>query len=338
MSSRRVGTFFLATLCLLLLSQPAAAATTLQPDSILQYVPSLPGNAIVTAFYGFFSLVLFIYVFRTRSWWALCEPIGAFFSFLGYLLRIVMRSNQSSQTIYIVLYLFVVLSPACYLAFNYIIYGRLLVALTGIDRHDDSVKKSKVKSPYSPLPPRLYTAIFVISDVVTFLIQAAGGGMQTSNGPIVITGNHVFLAGVVLQMASYVFFSFLMLFAHFRLARDDPAHFSPLKATTKMRQSPGLVLLYLLYVSSIAIIVRLIYRTVEMAQGYGGQLYSNEIYTFLLDAMPLLISIGVWAAVWPGTLLERVQPTEAALRGRSGAEHNAESLTTTADAGTHEKA
>ena len=164
----------------------------------------------------------------------------------------------------------------------------------------------------------MYTAVFVISDVVTFLIQAAGGGMQTAKGPIVITGNHVFLAGVVLQMASYVFFSFLMLVAHYRLARDDPARFSPLRATNKniWRNSPGLVLLYALYVSSIAIIVRLVYRIAEMAQGYGGYLYSNEIFTFLLDALPLLISIGVWVVVWPGKLIERVQPTEVALEKR----------------------
>ncbi|CAO1613720.1 unnamed protein product [Jaminaea pallidilutea] len=285
-----------------------AAAVQLQPDSIFAFVPSLPGNAIVTAFYGLFSAMIFFHIFRHRHWWGLCEAIGAFFSFLGYLLRILLRTNQSSSALYIPMYLFVVLSPACYLAMNYIVYGRLLAAMTGLDRNDKASKKAR--SPYSPLPPRLYTAVFVISDVVTFLIQAAGGGMQTSRVYATIqTGNKVFLAGVILQMISYIFFTILMAFAHMRLIRDDPSTYGfTLRGLGRRR--PALLMLYCLYVSSVCIIIRCIYRVIEMAQGYGGQLYSNELYTFFLDALPLLIAIGIWAFIWPGTFIDRVEPVQ----------------------------
>lgn len=206
------------------------------------------------------------------------------------------------------MYLFVVLSPAFYLAMNYIVYGRLLAAMTGLDRNDKASKKAR--SPYSPLPPRLYTAVFVISDVVTFLIQAAGGGMQTSRVYTTIqTGNKVFLAGVILQMISYIFFTILMAFAHMRLIRDDSSTYGfTLRGLGRRR--PALLMLYCLYVSSVCIIIRCIYRVIEMAQGYGGQLYSNELYTFFLDALPLLIAIGIWAFIWPGTLIDRVEPVQ----------------------------
>ncbi|CAO1618554.1 unnamed protein product [Parajaminaea phylloscopi] len=298
-------------------ASPATAdSVKLAPDAISAYVPSLPGNATVAAFYGLFSAVMFWHVFRTRSWWGLCEPIGAFFSFLGFILRCVQRNNQASQGLYIAMYLFVVLSPACFLAFNYIVYGRLLTAVTGIDRSQTGKAARRVKSPYSPVPPRSYTAIFVVSDVVTFLIQAAGGGMQTSKSPIRLTGDKVFLAGVVLQLASYVFFTVLMVWAHIKLVRDEPEVYS-LRPSNILRQPP-LTVLFGLYLSSLFIIIRQIYRSIEMAQGYGGTLFTTEIYTMLLDAMPLLIAIGIWAVVWPKGLLDKTHPTDGVLRRMDG--------------------
>lgn len=278
----------------------------LRPDSITAYLPSLAGNATVAAFYGLWCVVMFFWIFRTRSWWALCEPIGAFFSFLGFVLRIVLRTNQSSQGVYIAMYLFVVLSPACFLAFNYIVYGRLLTAISGINRQESGKASKTVKSPYSPLPPRLYTTIFVISDVVTFLIQAAGGGMQTSHTAIRFTGNKVFLAGIILQLVSYIFFTVLMLYAHIRLVKDEPKAFS--LSISNIRQTPPLTMLICLYFSSIFIIVRNIFRSVEMAQGYDGTLYTTEIYTMLLDAMPLLLAVGIWVVVWPSYFVDRTHP------------------------------
>lgn len=219
---------------------PSARSASLQPDSLLAYLPSLPGNTIITAFYGLLTVALFFHTARSRSSWALCLPIGTFFSCLGYGLRLLQREDaqQSKRSIYIPTYLFIVLSPACFLAFNYIVFGRFVVAVTAmggggsggpsaghttstrpispdeqkeelgapvdeekrLGSHDQSPigdedaetpsqgggccgrRKNKAskgkkkaplteKSPFSLLPPRLYTAVFVISDVVTFLIQ-----------------------------------------------------------------------------------------------------------------------------------------------------------------------
>lgn len=44
--------------------------------------------------------------------------------------------------------------------------------------------------------------------VITFLIQAAGGGLSTSNDPRQAqTGGDIFLAGIAAQMASFALFS-----------------------------------------------------------------------------------------------------------------------------------
>jgi len=70
-----------------------------------------------------------------------------------------------------------------------------------------------------PLKPGWVSWAFIISDsestvcsklttVITFLIQAAGGGLSTSdNIQQAQTGGNIFLAGIAVQMASFALFS-----------------------------------------------------------------------------------------------------------------------------------
>lgn len=121
----------------------------------------------------------------------------------------------------------VVLSPVGFIAGNYILLGRLA-------RHLDSAQ-------YLLIPATKITKIFVTSDITTFLIQGAGGGLSTSNTistaesgahvsqdllvllcqlhvlaevfpylhdiNLVHTLFQIFLAGLALQMISYFFYT-----------------------------------------------------------------------------------------------------------------------------------
>lgn len=278
------------------------AEVVLQPDSYLDYVPNLGGNLALALIYTILASAISWHTFRTGAKldkWALCLPIGASIEALGFWLRLPMRTSQHNEPLYTVMYMFVVLAPAAFLAFNYILFGRLTAALEGN-------KPSQVarRSPYSFIPPRWVKLIFVTSDICTFCVQASGGGMQTSQDYNTSQlGNKIFLAGVSAQGASYMLFTALVLVAHLRLLRRFGTRFSPFN----FRNEPTVILLDLLYISSAGIIVRSVYRIIEMAQGYGGYLYSREIFTFLLDALPLVIAIGVWALYWPGLLISDVR-------------------------------
>ena len=153
---------------------------------------------------------------------------------VGLVMRIPFRQNPHSKGVYIVQYLFLVLSvslprgfisvesrrartdpvhdfvlrarllayspaylaqPCAFLAADYILLGRIVSHLTG-DSHLKPVKPSKV------------TLFFVLSDVATFLIQAAGGGLSISdNRKTSDAGQKIFLAGICLQLASFAFFT-----------------------------------------------------------------------------------------------------------------------------------
>jgi len=78
---------------------------------------------------------------------------------LGFFVRIALISNQDSIGVFIGQQLLIILSPASFLAFNYIIYGRLILHCVGRE--------------YSFVRPEIVTRLFVISDVVTFFIQVS---------------------------------------------------------------------------------------------------------------------------------------------------------------------
>lgn len=161
------------------------------------------------------AILVFINLILRRDLWGLCLPIGAFFQGLGFFLRLPLRNNPGGLGLYIIMDFCIVLSPACYFAFNYIWFGRL------VERIEEKMKlKVKNRKHITLLPPKRFGRIFIISDVTTFLIQAGGGGLQTSQNSKSI-GSIIFLIGIIAQFASYVFFLILNLPLVFALRETD---------------------------------------------------------------------------------------------------------------------
>lgn len=75
---------------------------------------------------------------------------------MGFALRYASKYNPNSLGQFAIEQLFIVCSPAAFLAFNYIVYGRLI---------------SYIGTEHSMVNPQKVAKIFVISDVITFLIQ-----------------------------------------------------------------------------------------------------------------------------------------------------------------------
>lgn len=70
--------------------------------------------------------------------------------------------------------------------------------------------------------PTRITKFFVASDITTFLVQATGGGLSTADDVnTALTGGHIFLAGLALQLASYAFFSCVYLLFLWRVWKGE---------------------------------------------------------------------------------------------------------------------
>ncbi|PWN93495.1 RTA1-domain-containing protein [Acaromyces ingoldii] len=291
----RISSFFFLALANagVVLSQATGENET--RHSVLPYLFSIPGNAIFTVVFGLLAIAHFTNFLLYRSQrrgsndsgtkWTLTLPIAELTMTLGFIFRLVCRSNQYSIGLYAVCNLLILLSPAAFLGFIYLAFSRLLRITS---------PPSTAKTPNDKLPKRRKIGTFFIwSDIVTFLIQASGGGLQASASSKAI-GDKLFLAGVSLQCASYFLFLGITVFYHVKESRQGT-----LTRTTRF-------FLLAIYLASIGVIVRSVYRIVEMAGGYTGHIYRTELFLLFLDSLPLALANLVWVLVWPPRIFEQI--------------------------------
>ncbi|KAF9289597.1 hypothetical protein BGZ68_009015 [Mortierella alpina] len=291
----------------------ATAPSTSEYTGPLKYMPHVAGNAIFGAIYAILGCLYSFYIWKYSDKWALCLPIGALASAVGFFCRLALDPLNVSLGLYILQQLFVIVSPSAFLAFNYMLYGRLITAIDPkFGNGDDKAAGSRMeKSHFSFIPPRVVGRTFVWSDIITFFIQMSAGGLQASAGDdnpkMADLGDKLFLTGVTAQGLSYLLFTALLTVALQRLIADRKQNCSGLKATGWWGLDRNTTFIAnALYFSSIFIILRSVYRIVEFTQGYSGYLISHEVYLFVLDAGPLVLAIGVWAFMWPTVLLDTI--------------------------------
>ncbi|KAH7920174.1 RTA1-domain-containing protein [Leucogyrophana mollusca] len=266
------------------------------PDNILKYITS---NTLTGIAFALILTIAFIQTYWIRKWgpkWMLCLVIGEYTYALGFALRFGLHYAPDSRNLYIVEDFFVVLSPCAFIAADYILLGR-------IARYLDCAE-------YLLVPSQRITAIFVTSDITTFMIQAAGGGISVSNNiSTALAGEHIFLAGLALQLASFFTFTCIYCCFLYRVHKHKPEIWAKDRGGTWYRD--WRVLAGALSLSCVGILVRSVYRVVELSQGYQGYLTTTEAYFYGLDTLPLLVAISAYIPFWPGRFI----PSESTVLG-----------------------
>ncbi|KZS97965.1 RTA1-like protein [Sistotremastrum niveocremeum HHB9708] len=297
---------FLATLVSLVLAKksqqlPCAANPYVDPkDDPCNAIGYITNNTLTAIAFSLYVLVAFFMTFATVRWGAkymLSMTIGAYTMALGLAFRFGMHQHPDSKGMYIVEYLFVVLSPCAFIAADYVLLGRLSRYLkTG---------------QYLLVRPERITKYFIASDVTTFLIQAAGGSLSISSNDAkgALTGSRIFLAGLCIQAAS--FFTFTCIFLRWaRLVRkNEPAIWTRDAHLPWYRDWRTLARAQ--FFSCIGILIRSGYRVAELSQGFDGPLTINEGDFYGLDTLPLFLAIAIYVPFWPAHYIPRDALTRA---------------------------
>ncbi|KAG8683083.1 hypothetical protein FRC11_013993, partial [Ceratobasidium sp. 423] len=251
--------------------------------SILKYTPSKGWAIVMGSLYAFTALASLAWSFRHRGRYMFAFIIGGGFYSLGLFLRIMYAGDPTSVGKYAVMNLIILLSPCAFIAGVYMLLSRLAYHLDAVD--------------LLAINARRLTKIFVISDVVTFWVQAGGGGLTASQDDNMRNiGSKVFLGGLIAQLISFLIYTFVFaLFVHrLRKYRRDEWEHRP-----EGFKNHWLALVSMMAVSCVFIIVRSVYRAVENGQGREGQLAIHEIYFYILDTIVLWIGITVYLITWP---------------------------------------
>ncbi|KAK1245622.1 hypothetical protein MKX08_005251, partial [Trichoderma sp. CBMAI-0020] len=185
---------------------------------------------------------------------------------------------------YLIQTMFILIAPALFAASIYMILGRIIILVGGQE--------------HAIIRPQWLTKIFVIGDVICFLLLAGGSGILASakhNPSTTDTGNNVIISGLVLQLLWFALFVTVAAVFHHRM-RSVP--------TSRSQQSDCRWQRYLLtlYVAGTLIIVRNFFRVIEYAQGNDGYLLTKEAFIYIFDALPMLAVVTWLHWMHPGEI------------------------------------
>lgn len=141
------------------------------------------------------------------------------------------------------------------------------------------------------VPYKRMTKMFVIGDIVSFTLQAGGGGIQSAGSlDLYEIGDKIIIVGLFVQIVFFSFFMITSLACHRRLA--CASYLTAGQDIIQWRRH-----LYVLYITSIIILVRSVFRVIEYVQGRDGHLISHEIFIYVFDAL-LMATVMLIFFIW----------------------------------------
>ncbi|RAL16300.1 RTA1 domain-containing protein [Aspergillus homomorphus CBS 101889] len=248
-----------------------------------QYYHYNPSPSAAIPFAALFGLTAVVHIWQTvraRTWYLIPFIIGSIFEATGYLCRYISATETPDWTMkpYVGQQLLILLGPSLFAASIYMLLGRIIRVLNA--------------GSISPIRPTWLTKIFVTGDVISFLLQSGGGGMQASakDANQAQLGEHMILGGLFVQILFFGIFMIVSVIFHRRMLKTPLHHVGSAPV-------PWNKYLKVLYVVSLLILIRSLYRVAEYIQGKSGFLQSKEIFIYLLDAALMLTCCAIFN-VW----------------------------------------
>ncbi|KAL7619406.1 hypothetical protein AAE478_009945 [Parahypoxylon ruwenzoriense] len=259
-------------------SDATAASSELFTFRLYHYTPSLPAAAVSVVIFAILTGIHALRMHKAGSVYFTPFTVGGLFQVLGYAGRIWSHYNPLAIGGFVIQAILILVAPALYAASIYMILGRLIRTMNA--QH------------LSIIPVNRLTQIFVTGDVVSFTLQAGGGGIQAAGTlDLYNAGEKIIIVGLFVQIALFSIFMAVSVTCYFRLRS-----FSPVAAAMEIKV-PWKQHLYALLGTSILILVRSIFRVIEYLQGNGGYLISHEVFLYVFDTLLMVVVMTIFA-VW----------------------------------------
>ncbi|KAF9554608.1 RTA1-like protein, partial [Agrocybe pediades] len=274
------------------------------------YIPSQPVAIIMLVLFGLATLIHLGLATKYRLFWlfptvCLCG-LGEVIGWSG---RLWSSINPIASDPFEMQITCTIIAPTPFLAANFIIFGDLI---------------RRLGFKYSRLNPKWYSIIFCSCDVVSLVVQAAGGAIASGNSlQSSITGAHIMIGGIAIQLVVIVFFSLFALEYFVRYFYDRPVRvdWAKLEASSSTTLT-GLgefrgklttrrkVMSCALAFTTLLLFIRAIYRLIELSDGWRGRIISNELYFNVLDATMIVIVMYTALFIHPGHFLSEPASSE----------------------------
>ncbi|KAH7123072.1 RTA1 like protein-domain-containing protein [Dactylonectria macrodidyma] len=238
-----------------------------------KYDPSLAAAIIFIIGFTISSLMHAYQIVKTRTWFFIPFLIGSLFETLGFVGRAIGAHQTPDWTFapYVMQSLLLLLGPTCYAASIYMVLGRLIRLLNAEE--------------YSLIRSSWLTKFFLLGDVLSIALQGIGGGklVNAETEDEKSKGENIIIGGLVVQILFFSLFMVVTCLFHFKVNKKPTLRMSTMDSSWRR-------LLSVLYITSILILIRSIFRLIEYAMGHDSELQSKEVYIYVLDALPMLVA------------------------------------------------
>ncbi|KAL4731325.1 hypothetical protein ACLX1H_000290 [Fusarium chlamydosporum] len=243
--------------------------------TVYGYRPSLWVNTLLTALFtiAFVANIWLGIRFRIHAY-AVVLALGCLAQMVGYGARIGMYFLPFDAIPFQAQVCCLIIGPAFNSAAVYLML-KYIVALFG--------------PQWSFLKPKLYTIIFIGADIVSLVLQAAGGGISATSAigdeDSLNLGNNIMMAGIAFQVVTLSVFALLA--TAFCVRRARAVKSSPLSGDALQTwQSKGFRLFLCgLSTAFLTIYIRCVYRIAEMRGGWGNKMMKEQIPFIILEGL-----------------------------------------------------
>lgn len=258
----------------------------------------IPTKSIAVTFVSLYSLSTIIHIgqaVHARMWWLF--PTVCFAGFLevaGWGARLWSSFRPESMTPFELQITATIIGPTPLVAANFIILSRII---------------ERLGPSFSRLKPKLYAYLFCSCDIISLVVQAAGGVVASravSHDGDPTTGGHIMLGGIIFQMITISVYVCCALEFVIRYCGDKPIR---REGTTLSGLRRGILdmrlrlLLTALAFSTVFLFIRAVYRTIELTDGWSGRIISTEKYFNILDGGMITLAIFTFNFAHPSYLL-----------------------------------
>ncbi|RYP93126.1 hypothetical protein DL770_000783 [Monosporascus sp. CRB-9-2] len=250
------------------------------------YDPSLPAATIFVVIFALSTAMHGYQLVKHRTWYFIPFFLGGFCEALGYAGRIIASTETPDWTLgpYVMQTILILVAAAMFAASIYMVLGRLVRLLQA--------------EHLAFIPVRWTSKIFVTADVISILMQGAGGAMLAiaETTDMFQTGENIIIAGLFVQLVGFGVFIAVAGVFYARITKN------PTRAADTV-DTPWRSYLWVMFGSTALILIRSVFRLIEYLQGNDGYLMSKEVYLYIFDAVLMLIVMVLYNFYHPSRII-----------------------------------
>ncbi|KAJ6556273.1 RTA1 like protein-domain-containing protein [Mycena capillaripes] len=264
----------------------------------------IPTRWICITFLSLFGISTLLHVGQAliyRAWYTLpTAALCGVLEIVGWLARLSSSLDPGSLLPYEIQMTATIIAPTPLLAVNFLTPGKII---------------QRLGPQYSRLTPKIYSAVFLACDLIALGVQAAGGALASiavgkkkdpNNVRDQVQGGHIMLGGIIFQLTAIIVYVCLAAEFILRYTQDKPINRVAAAASAHHgARTPRLTLLIsALAANTACLVVRAVYRTVELIDGFSGPIISTQWYFNVFDGAMIVVALVLINVAHPEMLLQ----------------------------------